>query len=323
MTALPTGNNLFPTIWAERISAYMQALSPVLQVVDDRSALVSANGEAIRISVSNANRTPAAYTRGGDVTIQSISPTSVLLELNQPYADAWAMDLLDIQEVPVDYVGHETRKSYLALIDNMTDYITGQMKNMIGSSTGDLHSSMQNIISVVKTGTAAGSGKVNYNTSGYRALLVDAIMEAQEASLREGWFDLGEPYILVSPAINRQLNSYLTIDKPNLGVGMLVDDAWSGAGMGRGKLAGFTYKVDPRLNRTQVWTSAGTQAEPIYFGIVGQFNTFARNVMRADTFQRAEKFELGMKFVWQYGFKNASAFNDRGAYVIHHTITAS
>jgi len=316
------GTTLFAKLWDSRISAYLWTDSPIRELVRDESQLIALYGNGIRVPVSNTAPVVTDYMRKNAVTINDVNPTIVNVDLQKERVTAWSVDYADMRETNADYIGRETQKSFVAIRNDMSDYVYTQMKKMIGPNTGgtatdNLATSMQKTLTIKKDGVSG----TTFNSAAYRALLVDAIFEAEETCRKEGWFNIGTPYVVVSPAIHRQLNAYLTIDKPNLGVGHLVDEAWSQAGTGRGKLANFMYKVDDRLNASDSTAAAATKIQPIYFGITGEYNTFLQNIMAVEEVARPDRFEVGMKFLWRYGFVPASHMNDKGAYVIHHTVT--
>ena len=319
-----TDTNLFPKIWVGRISSLLYTRSRVLDKLQDESARLSASGDGIKVPVDSSAVTIRDYTRGQQLTVEDRQPVSVPVDLDQTKYVAFTLDRLDVRETNADYLGRGAMHTVIGLRNTMTDNIYSKMLDTVDGSgaANHVHSTHQKVITVKKDGVTG----TNFGDATYRAELVDSLLDMRATAIKAGWMDsdIGAPYVIVGPEIDTALAKFLTIDKPNLGIGAIVDSAYTGGvGTPLGRIAGFNYTVDSRLGLSDSHASAGTKQFPIWFGLQGQYNTFIRNVMITEALSRPDRFEVGLKALWRWGFEPAAKFEQKGAAVITHTVTDS
>ena len=116
----------------------------------------------------------------------------------------------------------------------------------------------------------AEESQTNWVAAAGRATLWDALVAAADALFVAEW-PTDNLFLLAHPKFRGRILRYVTIDKPNLGAGGIVDQAFINGDIG-GRLLGFKTYWDATIADT---LGAGSGATNIYFGIAQDTIRFA------------------------------------------------
>ena len=273
----------FPVIHTTRelIELYFQPQR--IMTVLDRSGELAAGGYKLSDPFFTTDGNVSEYTELTDVPDVQLNDAFVELEPAQQPAIHFVADDIQVQKhlasVPGAIARYSDRRMRTSINDRLRATFEAIISGANATATGPLPAARNIELNQL---TTAGTGNA-HNKFGTEAGIeewLDAVstMKARHDAL--GWPEDGR-YVVMHPELIKQARNYLWRDKPNLGVGVLVDRALVN---GDNATMLFNYRVvtDPDIapGENGSGSAAGDPVFQMHFGMMGDTQHFAAIIMR-------------------------------------------
>lgn len=306
---------------------------PYIMMATDRSSMVPPGGNKVTWPDVEGSVTTQIYTKGTDLTDGEGRDAVITLTIDQQDAVSIPLDDLDrIQKMPGvmgEYMMQSDRELMWEINDNnRTAYrksarlaSNGLTEPMRGNHVG-LTSNVTNMELLHSGGTGTAHNKIN--TAAGRAEIIEAMdLKAATYAKRHGWVtqDADTKGIVAMPMeISAQLRRYLIDDKPNLGVGSIVDSAF---GLGKIlKVSGWEVMEDvtaPAFNIDGV-IAPGAGFRMDFFHPGGRSLYYGKQLSELETERIQKQFGTRLKALYLHGAIQGAA---RHMYSIEILLSAS
>lgn len=272
--------NMIPEIWHARLIDRFRRQSVWLPLVYDVSDDIADSGDQVHLGTLSSNVTIRDYMPGTAIQTEDFDTSAATLMLNQRKYFAVIFEDLDQAQTRPNIIDRGMANAARGMQLEVNDHIREQIDNGLPG------------------GRVSASVDRNPADATYRAALVDAILDVSEKADGEGWPEEGR-YMVLSPGDKRQLVEYLTVDKPGLGGGSLVDEAYQNAAIGR--TLGFRPVVDAGI------PVAGTNGHANYFGVANEGLAFAMGVNEVEGMRSEAHFGDLLRGLVNYGAQRIDA----------------
>ena len=251
----------------------------------------------------------ADYSRGDRISYGETMSVDINLRLDVEKYWAFRLDDLDRMQTRPELMQRNVNRAMRA----MARYINDRIRRSIDSSayssvyrgpSSDVHDAATTYHSLVLTGsktpetdvslaTAGSSEKVlkgstladlfdPSNESKYYSLArhyLYQMMEAKQYADDNFWPEQGR-YCMMSTQVKNRIIEYLVEKRPNLGGGVVIDDAFIN-GETPGKIIGFEGRTDPGILKLSPASTANTY-QKMYFGMKNDGLAYAAQVQEVE-----------------------------------------
>ena len=247
------------------------------------------------------------YTKYTDITYTQMNDAQYVLLLDQAKLIAKTIDDLDVKR---NFMGLAAQASEQGMRELSAQY----NNNIRAEYTQSIPTANKHTISARGKGANAGAG-VHWGTADHRSMVIDSFDEAREFASMNAW-PADARFCVTGTAVYTQLYNFLIVDKPNLGVGSIVDDAFTGAKIMM--IKGFRVYEDT-LDQDDP-SVAGTDKNRLHFGLAGQSVHTASQMKTAEAFRNHNQSGTLIRSLWLHG---AVAGSPRKRYFVEHDIATS
>ena len=260
-----------------------------LSTVMDRSGELQSGGESLYIPGFKTDVSTAANPAvGTSLTFDEVDDSQTRLQLNQDRYTAFRIPDTQTQYHVANVTEHIIRQQVRA----MRQYVNDRLRADFESST-PATGNVFNVALKTDGSTASTPAKID-NEAGVRAIL-HGMDEAATRAISLGWPE--SRYAVISPRIWQVINRWLYDFKPNLGVGMLVDGAFTQFRLPT--LFGFQLLLDPRIGGAS--NAAATDQYKMSMGIFGETQHFAMTIASMDLTRDPYEFATLSRTHWLFG----------------------
>ena len=273
------------------------------------------------------------YVRNEEITYGLTAATDIMLLLDQQKKWAFRVDDLDAIQTRPDLMQRNVARAMRAMGRVVNDRIRNSFYAKDASTsraqsgaTADTYENIAlpdatiNSLGISKTG-AAVSGSVltgvdldnlfNVVHADYYKLaqaFIGQMMRAKEHADENYWPEEGR-YCMMSPQVKNRIVEYIVNEKPNLGAGMVIDDAFIN-GDTPGKIFGFYGIVDPGIAPITAAAAAASNFNNMFFGLKNDGLAYAAQVQQVEGLRLQNFFADGLRGLYVFG--SGWLLTDRG-----------
>ena len=274
------------------------------------------------------------YSRDGALTYGLTQAADITLDLDQEKTWAFRIDDLDQLQTRPDLMQRNVGRAMRAMGRTINDRIRGSFISS-SSSTKRANSAATPVYAAIalananiyetevsKTGAARAGSDLNgvdldnlFNRThdDYFKLaqaFITMMMRAKEHADENYWPE-ERRYCMMGPQAKNRIIEYITDQKPNLGAGMVIDEAFVN-GNAPGKIFGFEGIVDPGIPALRAADAANDKHGRMYFGLKNDGLAFAAQVQKVEALRLQTHFADAMRGLYVYG--SGWLLTDRGFY---------
>ena len=301
-----TLNSFAPQAFGKAAIEQMGIASPWTRFIGNKAPEILQAGATDRITFVDYEGSvgaPSDYTTG-PLTWGSMSDDVITLLLDQKKTESHDVGQIDLtQKVYGSMAAQMSRQQSRQILLEYAKHIRSKAQNTTTiSTTGNAPqiggvSALNNKVDIDVKATGGTGSQVEFDTANYRARLVKEFGTAWKYATKQYWPQ--ENRVAIVPAdIWQQLYTYLSVDKPNLGAGSIVDDALTGARVP--KIMGWDVYIDPDAADLSI-ADAGTNRSRISFLSGGRSVYAAIQLQTARVLEREDYFGQSVKSFWIYG----------------------
>ena len=295
---------------------------PYVMMATDRSSLVPAGSNQVSWPDVEGSIVTQTYTRGTDLTDGEGQDAMLTLKIDQFDSFAIPLDDLDRQQRLPNVLSEYTVQGSRELLwkvneNNRTVYRTGGPvgSNRLGSSlTEPMRGNHVGLTSntyeleLLHTG-GTGTGHPKWGTAeGRQAIIAAMDTEAGAFAKRHGWVSQNadtKGVCVVPIQVGQEFRRYLIDDKPNLGVGNIVDSAF---GYGRiMMISGWEILEDVTAAAFAVNAADDTNIKLDFFHPMNRSLYYGRQLQSMETERIQKQFGTRLKGLYMHGAVQGAA----------------
>lgn len=271
--------NLIPEIWSARLLDAWQREAVWQPLVRDFSAEVAAGGDKVHLGALSSSITVGDYTRGSDITYQTLTTTDTELNLDKEKYWAVSFDDLDAAQVRPDVIDAAMTDAALQTQIQVND---------------DIRAAVDAVIDAGSTLTAAWPDPL---TDAFRTATIRAILGVAKHASTHHWPRAGR-YMVCNAEVENLILDYLSI-QTEIGTGQLGDAAFRN--IDPSTPWGFQLIVDAGIPTT------GANGNEIYFGVArSDAIAFAGQVDQVEGLRHPNQFADLLRGLFNYGVKGTN-----------------
>ena len=268
----------------------------------------------------------SSYTRDAELTYGLTQAADITLDLDQAKKWAFRIDDLDALQSRPDLMQRNIARSMRAMARIVNDRIRTSFSGAAASTkrgnspaygTDTTYAAItlpaaSRIETEASRATKADSEGAltgatypwlfNRGVNDYFQLaqhFINQMMLAKEHADYAFWPEEGR-YCMMSPQVKNRIIDYITDQKPNLGSGMIIDNAFVN-GDAPGKIFGFLGLVDPGIPPMKAADVAGTVHTNLYFGLKNDGLAYAAQVQKVEALRLQNYFADALRGLYTYG----------------------
>lgn len=268
------------------------------------------------------------YTRDNGISYGLTQAADITLDLDQQKYWALRVDDLDALQTRPDLMQRNVARAMRAMgrvvndrvravftADGSTSRANSDGTPFVDPTYAKFHNESENYLGVSKSANARSGGGMlagkdydnlfNRGSADYWLMaqaFIHLMMDAKERADNAFWPEESR-YCMMSPQVKNRIIEYITDQKPNLGAGMIIDEAFTN-GAGPGKIFGFKGIIDPGITKllsTDTGQAAGVKKTLMYFGLMNDGLAYAAQVQKVEALRLQTHFADAIRGLYVYG----------------------